>query len=290
MQIVRSVREMQARAEERRQAGRRMVLIPTMGALHEGHLALVREGLKHADDLTVSIFVNPTQFGPGEDYRRYPRPIDKDVALLESIGADVTLFAPDEDEMYPRGMEANATWVSVDGLDAHLCGRHRPGHFRGVATVVAKLFNACRPNVAVFGLKDAQQFVILERMVRDLYFDVEVIGVPTARHEDGLARSSRNMYLDAEERRQAVVLSRAVFKAEQLVREGERRPEALITAMRVALTEAADASVQYAEVVDAGTLQPLERIDPAQRVIAAVAVFFGGTRLIDNVFVRAPAD
>ncbi len=288
MPIVRSVREMRARSDERRRAGRRIVLVPTMGALHAGHLSLVREGLEHGDDLIVSIFVNPTQFGPGEDYRRYPRPLDKDIALLESTGADVTLFTPEEDEMYPGGMEANVTWISVDGLNEHLCGRHRPGHFRGVATVVAKLFNACRPDVAMFGLKDAQQFVILERMVQDLHFDVQLVGVPTVRHEDGLARSSRNMYLNSDERRQAVVLSRAVFQAEQLVRQGEVRPQMLIDLMQGILAEASGARVQYAEVVDAETLQPLDGICPGQRVLMAVAVYFGSTRLIDNVFVRAP--
>lgn len=279
---------MQARAEQRRREGSRVVLIPTMGALHEGHLALVREALKHGDELTMSIFVNPTQFGPGEDFEQYPRRIDEDIALLESIAADVTLFVPNDDEMYPGGKAANATWISVEGLDEHLCGPHRPGHFPAVATVVAKLINVCRPRVAVFGLKDAQQFVILKRMVRDLHFGVEMIGVPTARHSDGLARSSRNTYLSAEERRQAVALSKAVFRAEQLIREGERNPEVLIESMRSTLAESPAGRIQYAEVVDADTLQPLERIEAGRHVLAAVAVIFGSTRLIDNVFVRAP--
>ena len=290
IEIVRSVRAMQADAGRRRRDGRRIVLVPTMGALHDGHLALVQEGLKHGDDLTVSIFVNPTQFGPGEDFGRYPRNLDRDIALLESIAAEVTLFAPDEEEMYPGGREANVTWITVNELDEHLCGPHRPGHFRAVATVVAKLFNACRPQVAVFGLKDAQQFVILRRMVRDLHFDVEMVGVPTSRHEDGLARSSRNAYLNGEERGQAVALSQAVFKAEQLVREGESEVETVVQSMRRTLEQAPTASIQYAEVVDAETLQPLDRIDPGRHVLAAVAAVFRGTRLIDNVFVRAPVD
>ena len=281
---------MQTRAEQRRREGRRVVLVPTMGALHEGHLTLVREALKHGDALTVSIFVNPTQFGPGEDFKRYPRRLDEDIALLESIATDVTLFAPTDDEMYPGGKAANATWISVNGLDEHLCGPHRPGHFPGVATVVAKLINVCRPKVAVFGMKDAQQFVIIKRMVSDLLFGVEIIGVPTARHSDGLARSSRNAYLSAEERRQSVVLSKAVFRAEQLVREGERNPEVLVESMRSTLAESPAGRIQYAEVVDAETLQPLERIEAGRHVLAAVAVFFGTTRLIDNVFVRAPED
>ncbi len=287
MEVIRTVREMQAHADARRRERRRLALVPTMGALHAGHLALVRTARAHADHVTVSIFVNPTQFGPNEDYARYPRQLEQDVAALEALGVDV-VFAPTVEEMYPDGPEANLTWVYVEKLDAHLCGRYRTGHFRGVTTVVAKLFNICRPHVAVFGLKDAQQFQIIQRMVRDLHYDIELIGVPTVREPDGLALSSRNTYLSPEERKQAVVLSQAVEVARRAIEAGEQRPEAIVEAMRQILARAPLARVQYAEVVDAETLQPVARIRSGQRVLAGVAVFFGDTRLIDSVFVEAP--
>lgn len=287
MEVIQTVAAMQAHAEARRREGRRLALVPTMGALHEGHLTLVSAARCHADHVTVSIFVNPTQFGPGEDYARYPRQLARDVAALEALGVDV-VFAPSVVEMYPEGPEANLTWVYVERLDAHLCGRYRPGHFRGVTTVVAKLFNICKPHVAVFGLKDAQQFQIIRRMVRDLHYDIELIGVPTVRAADGLALSSRNAYLTPEERTQAVVLSQAIEAAQQAIRQGEQRVEAIVEAMRQTLARAPLARVQYAEVVDAETLQPVDRIMPGQQVLIGVAVFFGQTRLIDSAFVEVP--
>lgn len=264
------------------------MLVPTMGALHEGHLELVHHATQHGDDLTVSVFINPTQFAPGEDFGRYPRELDDDIRRLEKVGRDITIFAPSEEQMYPGGKESNATWIDVEELDRHLCGPHRPGHFRGVTTVVAKLFNICRPNAAVFGLKDAQQFVILKRMVRDLHFGIQMIGVPTVREPDGLAYSSRNAFLGVEERAQAVVLSRAVKSAERLMKEGERRPHVVVDSMRSALAEAPLARVQYAEVVDAETLQPIDHIHPGAHVLAAVCAFLGETRLIDSAFERIP--
>ncbi len=285
--MIRSVKAMQAHADARRREGRRLALVPTMGALHEGHLTLVRTARDHADHVTVSIFVNPTQFGPQEDYARYPRQLEQDIAALEALGVDV-VFAPTVEEMYPDGPEANLSWVYVEKLDTHLCGRYRPGHFRGVTTVVAKLFNICKPHLAVFGLKDAQQFQIIRRMVRDLHYDIELIGVPTVREPDGLALSSRNTYLSPEERTHAVVLSQAVEAARRAIEAGEQHPEAIVEAMRQILARAPLARVQYAEVVDAETLQPITRIQPGQRVLAGVAVFFGDTRLIDSVFVEAP--
>ncbi|SHK20959.1 pantoate--beta-alanine ligase [Rhodothermus profundi] len=287
MEVIRSVKAMQAHADARRREGQRLALVPTMGALHEGHLALVREARARADHVTVSIFVNPTQFGPNEDYARYPRQLEQDVAALDALGVDV-VFAPTVEEMYPEGAASHLTWVYVEKLDAHLCGRYRPGHFRGVATVVAKLFNICKPHVAVFGLKDAQQFQIIRRMVQDLSYDIELVGVPTVREPDGLALSSRNVYLNPEERAQAVVLSRAVEAARRAIEAGEQRPEAIVEAMRQILARAPLARVQYVEVVDAETLQPVRQIRPGQRVLAGVAVFFGNTRLIDSVFVEAP--
>ena len=288
MDVIRTVQEMQALADAQRRNGKTLALVPTMGALHEGHLALVRTARARADHVTVSIFVNPTQFEPGADYARYPRRLAQDQALLEEEAAADVVFAPSEEALYPGGAEANLTWVTVEQLEAHLCGPYRPGHFRGVTTIVAKLFLACKPHVAVFGMKDAQQFQILKRMTHDLGFGVELVGVPTVRERDGLARSSRNRYLDGEERAQAVVLSQAVQAAEARILRGEQRGTAIVETMRQALAQAPDARVQYAEVVDAETLQPLEAIAPGQQVLAAVAVYFGNTRLIDNVFVQAP--
>ena len=259
-----------------------------MGALHDGHLALVREARKNGDDVTVSIFVNPTQFAPNEDFDRYPRTLESDVALLEEIDPEITVFAPSVETMYPSGVDRNMTWVEVDQLDQTLCGRHREGHFRGVTTVVIKLLNACKPHAAIFGLKDAQQFVIIKKMVEDLRLGVDVVGVPIVREQDGLAYSSRNAYLTSDQRRQAVALSQAVQGAERLVLEGEQRPQALVESMLLRLGSAEQGNVQYAEVVEADTLQPLDALRPGQHVLAAVAVFFGNTRLIDNAFVRVP--
>lgn len=288
MELIRTVEEMQALAREQRRAGQRLVLVPTMGALHAGHLALVQEARRHGTHVTVSIFVNPTQFVPGEDFERYPRTLEQDMAALESIGGVDALFVPDVTAMYPGGVEQQRIWVTVEALDTALCGRYRPGHFKGVVTVVTKLFNSCRPDAAVFGLKDAQQFVILRRLVRDLCLGIDVVGLPTVREPDGLALSSRNRYLQPEERGQAVVLSQAVSEARRLVEEGEQHVEGIVEKMLNILARAPDARVQYAEVVSVETLQPLKRIRPGSEVLAAVAVFFGETRLIDNAFVLAP--
>ena len=284
---------MQAHADAQRKAGRRIALVPTLGALHEGHFALIRAALEHADHVVVSVFVNPTQFGPDEDYDAYPRDLEQDREKIDQLGADA-LFAPTVEEMYPAKQSTSGaidplTWVEVERLDEHLCGRYREGHFRGVTTVVAKLFHACKPHVAVFGRKDAQQFVIIRRMVEELLFDIEIVGVPTVREEDGLACSSRNAYLSAGERQQATVLHDAVQAARKQIKQGEQQVAPIVESMQSALAQAPDAEVQYAEVVDAEQLQPLDEIQAGQQVIAAVAVFFGETRLIDNAFVRAPA-
>ncbi|HMB92779.1 MAG TPA: pantoate--beta-alanine ligase [Rhodothermales bacterium] len=288
MQLIHTVRAMQALADERRAAGQTLALVPTMGALHEGHLALVDEARKHADHITVSIFVNPTQFGPGEDFDRYPRQLEADRKALERRGGVDEVFVPVLEEMYPDGQDAQQTWVDVEQMDKHLCGRQRPGHFRGVTTVVSKLFNCCRPHIAVFGRKDAQQFIILKRMSRDLNFGIELIGIPIVREADGLALSSRNVYLSPDERQQAVVLSQAVEAVRARILEGEQQAAALVETMRQTIGQAPDARIQYTEVVDVTTLQPIEVLEPGQEVLAAVAVFFGATRLIDNVFVRVP--
>lgn len=228
MERIHTVAAMQAHVRTRHAAGNRCALVPTMGALHDGHLALVREALDQADHVTVSIFVNPTQFGPDEDLAAYPRTLEADCEQLRTLGVDA-VFAPSVDEMYPfadaEGKPAaqpeTLAWVTVERLTDPLCGAYRDGHFRGVTTVVTKLFNACRPDVAVFGTKDAQQFVVLKRMVTELRFGIDMVGVPTVREDDGLALSSRNQHLSAEERAQATVLHDAVTAAERHIQAGE---------------------------------------------------------------------
>ena len=283
---------MQAEADAARAAGRRLALVPTMGALHAGHLALVEEARQRVGaegHVTVSVFVNPTQFGPGEDFEAYPRTLDADLAALAALadagGAVDAVFAPTAEAMYPFGLPPYAT-VAVRDLDRHLCGATRPGHFEGVTTVVTKLFLACRPHLAVFGQKDAQQLAILRRMTAELGFGIELVGHPIVREPDGLALSSRNRYLSDEERAQAVVLSQAIRAAEAAVAMGERDATALRGTMEAQVATASLARLQYAEVVDADTLQPvdalLEESPSGGRYLAALAVYFGETRLIDN--------
>jgi pantoate--beta-alanine ligase len=291
MELLRTVDAMQAHADAARAEEKTLALVPTLGALHEGHLALVRTALEKADHVTVSVFVNPTQFGPEEDYDGYPRDLEGDRDTLEALDVDA-MFAPSVEEMYPyvndEALPGPLAWVSVEHLDEHLCGAYREGHFRGVTTVVTKLFHACKPDVAVFGEKDAQQYVIIQRLVEDLLFDIDIVGVPTVREPDGLAQSSRNAYLGPDEREQATVLYDAVTAAEDAIRGGEQEAQAVVRAMENGLAAAPDADVQYAEVVDANTLQPADHLAPGQEILAAVAVFFGDTRLIDNAFVEVP--
>jgi pantoate--beta-alanine ligase len=274
--ILRTVYEQQRWSDERRREGRRVALVPTMGALHTGHLSLVQLAHQHADRVVVSIFVNPTQFGPNEDYERYPRDLNGDIAKLRPVGVDV-VFAPTEREMYPSG---NATWVEVARLADGMCGRSREGHFRGVATVVTRLLNATKPHVAVFGEKDYQQLVVIRRLVRDLRLDVEVVGGATVRELDGLAMSSRNAYLRSEARRQATSLNAALIEARQLFRSGCSDAARLIATARRRIEEEPLAEVEYVEVRDAETLEETKEIDGA--VVIAVAARFEGTRLIDN--------
>jgi pantoate--beta-alanine ligase len=252
-----------------------------MGCLHEGHLVLVRSARELADFTVVSLFVNPTQFGPGEDFDRYPRAVERDSALLRDEGVQV-LFAPTVEEMYPPGFQ---TFVDVARLGEPLCGARRPGHFRGVATVVAKLLHAVEPDVAVFGEKDYQQLQVIRRMVADLGIPVAIVGVPTVREPDGLALSSRNAYLTADERGRALGLSRALDRAQQLVQGGEDRPEILEAAARDVLEEAG-VRVDYSEIRHPETLERMERAAP--RALLALAAFVGQTRLIDNRVLVAP--
>jgi pantoate--beta-alanine ligase len=276
-QIICGIGRLQAWSDEQRRQGRRIALVPTMGALHEGHLALVRLARHRADRVVVSIFVNPTQFGPDEDYGRYPRDLAGDIAQLRPLHVDA-VFAPTADEMYPPG---DATRVDVERLTDGLCGRGRPGHFQGVTTVVARLFNAAKPHVAVFGEKDYQQLQVIRRMARDLCFDVEVVGHATVREPDGLALSSRNAYLSNEARQQARSLQAALLETRELFHAGERDARRLLQIARLRLEKEPLANVEYVEVRDAESLEPLERL--GERSVLAVAVRFESTRLIDNL-------
>lgn len=289
MNVLTTVPEMQHHADALRAAGRRLVLVPTMGALHDGHLSLVHRARAAGDHVTVSIFVNPTQFVAGEDLATYPRPIEEDLRRLREAGVD-TVFHPSDDAMYPDRTLGQRTWVLTDGLDRHLCGPHRDGHFRGVTTVVTKLVMACKPHTTVFGLKDAQQFLIIKRMFFDLNMGVEIIGVPTYRETDGLAASSRNVYLTPAQRAQAPILYNALSEIRAAIEAGERDARHLAATLARRIASVEDARVQYAEIVDAAALQPVEHLIPGVEVLVAVAVFFGKTRLIDNVFVTPPAN
>lgn len=281
MNIVESALEMQQAALALRAQGRRIGFVPTMGNLHDGHLSLVRIAKRHADVVVVSVFVNPTQFGPTEDFAAYPRTFEQDRRLCEQEGADI-LFHPAVADMYPEG--ASVSLIETD-LSNTLCGAARPGHFNGVCTVVAKLFNLVLPHVAVFGEKDAQQLRVVRRMVRDLGFPVEILAGPTLREPDGLARSSRNQYLAPEQRPQAVCLHRALREAQRLFAAGERNPKEILAALRALLATYPAARVDYVEIVDDETLQPLAAPIAAPALVA-LAVWVGAPRLIDNVVLR----
>jgi pantoate--beta-alanine ligase len=277
MIIARTQDELRRTVDGWRAAGERIGFVPTMGALHAGHLSLVRLARGRVTKVVASVFVNPTQFGPNEDFNRYPRQPEKDGAMLEEAGCDL-LFLPDVATIYPPG---NATFVDPAGAAEGLEGACRPGHFRGVATVVCALFNLVRADVAVFGEKDAQQLAVIRQMVRDLHLPVEIVPGPTVREADGLAMSSRNAYLSSEERRAATVLHRSLRAAEAAIGEGERRGEAVREWLREILNTEPLARVEYAEVVDAESFQPVETL--RGRLVLPLAVRIGGTRLIDNI-------
>jgi len=274
LRVVHRIAEMRALREELPEP---VGFVPTMGALHEGHLALVRRARSENESVIVSIFVNPTQFGPQEDFATYPRDFQRDLNLLRAEGVDV-VFAPEAEEMYPPGF---STWVEVEGLTERLEGAFRPGHFRGVATVVAKLFNITSPTRAYFGQKDAQQALVLKRMVADLNFGLELIVVPTVREPDGLAMSSRNVYLTPEERRSATILWRALSEAKKLWEEGERDAERLRRQMRELIQSEPRAQLEYVSVADAESLEELSEID--RPALVSLAVRLGRARLIDNI-------
>jgi len=272
LQVVRDPRAMRIVTEELRRDGRRIALVPTMGYLHAGHVALLEAGRRRADALVLSIFVNPIQFGPSEDLARYPRDLDGDLAKARAAGVDWA-FVPDDHAMYPTPPR---TRVHVAGLTDGMCGPRRPGHFDGVTTVVAKLFHLTQPQVAIFGEKDYQQLAVVRRMVRDLDFGIEIVGVPIVREADGLAMSSRNAYLSADERQEALSLSRGLAAAEARFQAGERDPDRLVEAAHDELA----GRVDYVELRDAETLELVRAVE--RPVVLALAVFIGKTRLIDN--------
>lgn len=286
MEIINRRQRMSSVARKiRREQDQTIGLVPTMGALHEGHLSLVREARRMCDVVVVSVFVNPTQFAPGEDYERYPRDLTQDTARLTDYNVDY-IFAPPPEEIYPKSF---STYVTVGGLSDELEGRSRPGHFRGVATVVTILLNIVRPDFAFFGQKDAQQTLVIKRLVRDLALETEVVVLPTVREESGLALSSRNAYLKEEEHRAAPVLYRALTRAKEAYKGGERTAARLIEIIRTTIETEPLAHLDYIGITDAETMERLDKLDD-RTVLIALAVYIGKTRLIDNTILNKKKD
>jgi pantoate--beta-alanine ligase len=283
MRIIDNIPEMQQAAEVWRCEGKKIALVPTMGYFHEGHLELMRAIRNRGDVLVTSIFVNPAQFGPGEDFERYPRDLERDLRLAGAAGTDIA-FVPPMKDMYPEGYQ---TFVNVTEVTAPLCGRSRPAFFRGVATVVTKLFHIVRPHTAVFGEKDFQQLVTIRRMVQDLNMDIEIIGHPTVRETDGLAMSSRNAYLTPEQRQKAIRLNRSLRDAQTLVEKGEKTGEIILNKVREVLAEGDDVRIDYMQLCDPETLREVTRIDGP--TLLALAVHVGIARLIDNCILNPSA-
>jgi len=276
MKIAKTIKSARNLVETARGKGKKIGFVPTMGALHIAHISLIKAAVKKTDFVVVSIFVNPTQFGPGEDFEKYPRPLDADMAICRKVGVDV-VFVPTPRQMYgPK----NLTWVNIEELTGPLCGRFRPGHFRGVATVCAKLFNIVAPDFAFFGQKDAQQAIVIKRMVADLNMPLKVVVCPTIREPDGLAISSRNRYLTDHQRKQAALIYKSLQKCKQMLDAGLTDTKA-ITAQMQKILNRPSIKIEYISIVDAETLQPLDRI--AGKILAAVAVRIGSARLIDNI-------
>lgn len=280
MKLITSVKEMQRYVRHNYRKWRRIGLVPTMGYFHDGHMMLIREARKRCDRLVVSIFVNPLQFGRGSDFATYPRNLKRDLAIAKDLKVNV-VFAPSSDELYP---EDYSTFVEEDRLSKKLCGPYRPGHFKGVTTVVAKLFNIVRPHIAVFGRKDAQQVLIIRKMITDLNYPIRLIVVPTIREKDGLACSSRNKYLNPRERKEAAVIYKALRNAAVAVRKGMQSARKVETLVREVLSSSPLAKVEYVEIVNPETLEPVKQV--SGKTLIAVAVRIGKARLIDNIFVE----
>lgn len=279
MEITGSIQNVRETVKKWRQQGLSVGFVPTMGYLHEGHKSLIVKAVSDNDKVVVSDFVNPIQFGANEDLSTYPRDIELDKKLCEAAGADL-IFHPQPDEMYASDF---STFVEAQNVSRELCGRTRPIHFRGVCTVVCKLFHIVMPDRAYFGQKDAQQLAVIRRMVRDLNMDIEIVGCPIVREADGLAKSSRNTYLNEEERKAALALSKAIFYGEEMIRNGERKAEVVLSAMRSIIEEEPLAKIDYVEMTDADSIEPIETAQG--RTLTAIAVYIGKTRLIDNFIV-----
>jgi len=278
MEIINDIQGIREAVKSAKEQKKSVGFVPTMGFLHEGHLGLIKKAKEENDLVIVSIFVNPTQFGPGEDLESYPRDIERDSKLSQSAGADI-IFHPSVEEMYPSGFN---TFVELEGgITKKLCGASRPGHFKGVTTVVSKLFNIVSPHKAYFGQKDAQQVAVIEQMVRDLNFDVKIIPCPIVREKDGLAMSSRNTYLNREERQGALILSKSLFMAETMIKDGEKDSSKIKEFITEKINSEKLANIDYVEVVDAKTLNNIDKLQGD--ILIALAVRFGKTRLIDNV-------
>ena len=280
MKVVTTIKEVRENVKQWKKEGQTVGFVPTMGYLHEGHGSLITKARENNDKVVVSIFVNPMQFGPTEDLDSYPRDLEKDSKYCESLGVDL-IFHPEPSEMYHDDF---SSYVDMSVLTEELCGLSRPVHFRGVCTVVNKLFNIVQPDRAYFGEKDAQQLAIIKHMVQDLNMDIEVVGCPIIREEDGLAKSSRNTYLNAEERKAALVLSKAVFKGEELIKNGEKNSDVILNTMKDIINSEPLTKIDYVQLVNADSIEPLETAEG--RVLVAMAVYIGKTRLIDNFIVE----
>jgi len=276
MIIAETVAQVRAQVQQWKKEGLTVGLVPTMGYLHEGHASLAKQSVTLCNKTVVSVFVNPIQFGPSEDLVSYPRDFEHDCAILEEIGVDL-VFHPSPEEMYAPDF---CTYVDMENLTTQLCGKSRPGHFKGVCTVVSKLFHIVQPNKAFFGEKDAQQLAVIRRMVRDLSFDIEIVGCPIVREADGLAKSSRNVYLNAEERKAALILSKTVLLGKEIIAKGERSGKALTDALKANIQKEPFARVDYVDVVNGISMEPIENLQG--QILVAMAVFIGKTRLIDN--------
>ena len=281
MEIAKTIEAVRSLVKTARSKGKKVGLVPTMGALHVGHISLIEAAVKDCDFTVVSIFVNPTQFCPGEDFEKYPRPLETDLKICRKAGVDV-VFAPAPGEMYPA---ENLTWVTVEKLTEPLCGRSRPGHFRGVTTVCAKLFNIVAPDAAYFGQKDGQQAIVIKRMVADLNMPLEIVICPTVREPNGLAVSSRNQYLSEQQRQDAANIYKSLQECRRLIDAGTTETRQIIAGMRKILQQIPSGQIEYVSIVDAETLESIEKI--ADKVLAAVAVNIGPARLIDNILVDA---
>lgn len=277
MQVAETIKSVGELVKAARDRGQKIGFVPTMGALHVGHISLIEAAVKQCDFVVVSIFVNPTQFCPGEDFEKYPRPVDADLQICRESGVDV-VFTPTTQQMYGKN---NLTWVSVEKLTEPFCGRFRPGHFRGVTTVCAKLFNIVAPDLAYFGQKDAQQAIVIKKMVADLNMPLRIVICPTVRHQDGLAVSSRNQYLTEQQRKDATLIYKALQKCQEMIDSGATDTKSVIAEIRQILDKPPAINIEYASIVDAETLQPVDSIDG--KIFVALAVKIGNARLIDNI-------